>query len=111
MEIAVARKSGALVASVSGRIDGTNSKEFEDGLKSEISDDESIVVLDLENLTYISSAGLRAILLTAKHLGRRNAKFRISSVSPSVSEIFTVSGFDRIIPIFKTQDAAVEAKD
>ena len=63
-------------------------------------------------ISHTSAAqALRAILLTAKHLGRRNAKFRISSVSPSVSEIFTVSGFDRIIPIFKTQDAAVEAKD
>ena len=55
--------------------------------------------MDFEKLVYISSAGLRAILLTAKSLGNLNAKLALCSLSDQIREIFEISGFDKIITI------------
>ncbi len=109
MELKTERKDGALVAWVNERIDGANVLEFEEAVRSAIEDDDRAVVMDFENLTYISSAGLRAVLLTAKTLWDRDAKFALCSVSPSIREIFEISGFDKIITIHATQEEALAA--
>ncbi|MDE2792129.1 MAG: STAS domain-containing protein [Paracoccaceae bacterium] len=106
MEITTTTENGAVFAAVSGRVDGSNAKQFEDGLMAGVGEDSQALVLDLAELSYISSAGLRAILLTAKNLGKRNSKFLICSLNPAVAEIFSISGFDRIITIMKTRDEA-----
>ena len=82
-----------------GRIDGANAREFQTALDAAIDDNECAVVLDMERLSYISSAGLRVILLTAKALQGRNRKFAICALSESIREVFEISGFDKIIPI------------
>lgn len=109
MEISTGIENGALVASVTGRIDGTNAKQFEDDLLARISENSSKVVLDLEGLAYISSAGLRAILLIAKNLSQSDSELLICSLSPSVDEIFKVSGFDRILSTFSSRSKALES--
>ena len=67
------------------------------------------MVVDLAGLSYISSAGLRAVLLTAKSLSRRSAKFALCSPSKPIREVFEISGFDKIIDIHDTREAAVSA--
>ena len=56
------RQDGTLVAEVEGRIDGVTAAEFEDTMKSAISEEDAAVIMDLEGVSYVSSAGLRAIL-------------------------------------------------
>ena len=67
------------------------------------------LVLDMENLTYISSAGLRVILLVSKKLQRLSAKFGICALSESIGEVFQISGFDKIISTHRTQADALSA--
>ena len=57
MEIQTERANGTLIAKAEGRIDGVNARDFEEALKAAISTDDSTVVMDLEGLSYISSAG------------------------------------------------------
>ena len=101
------RQDGTLIARADGRIDGANAREFQVALEGAIDPSDSSVILDLENLSYISSAGLRVILMTAKTLQRQKAKFAICSLSPSIKEVFQISGFDRIIPIHSSVDDAL----
>ena len=101
------RQGTVLIASTEDRIDGVNAREFQDALQGAISDDDSAVVLDLEQLTYISSAGLRVILLVAKTLQRQDKNLAVCSLSGPVREVFEISGFDKIIPIHAN---LVEAK-
>ena len=68
-----------------------------------------VAILDLEQLSYISSAGLRVILMTAKGLERREVKFGICSLSESIQEVFQISGFDKIIPVNSSQAEAIQA--
>ena len=106
MELNAEHENGTLIAKAEGRIDGGNAREFEDALNASITEDDRAVIIDLERLSYISSAGLRAILLTAKTLGKRNAKFALCSLSDAIREIFEISGFDKIIAIHATLDEA-----
>ena len=90
-------------------MDGTNAQEFQGELSSAIAETDRAVVLDLEHLSYISSAGLRVILLTAKALQRQDAELAVCSLSDSIREVFAISGFDKIITVRDSQAEAVAA--
>ena len=109
MELNVERQGDTLIANAAGRIDGVNASDFEQSLSGAIDDSDTAVVVDLAGLSYISSAGLRAVLLTAKSLSRRSAKFALCSPSKPIREVFEISGFDKIIDIHDTREAAVSA--
>ena len=101
------RQGTVLVAITEDRIDGANAREFQDALQAAISDDDSAVVLDLEQLKYISSAGLRVILLVAKTLQRQEKQLAVCSLLGPVREVFEISGFDKIIQTHESQSEAV----
>ena len=96
---------------VVGRIDGVNAQEFQENLnqKTESSSDSQAVILDLENLSYISSAGLRAILLITKTLKSKQIKFAMCSLPDPIMEIIQITGFDKIIDIHESRSVAVTA--
>lgn len=100
---------GVLVISAAGQVHGMNAREFHDNLYKEIIASNNFVVLDLEKLSYINSAGLRSILLVGKTLQGRNTRFVLCSLSDSVKEIFKVAGFDRIIEMFESRSDAIAA--
>ena len=103
------KKSGALIAKAAGRIDGSNAREFQDALETFMEGEVAALVLDLEDLSYISSAGLRVILLVSKKLQRASAKFGVCALSDSIGEVFQISGFDKIIQPHRTQADALSA--
>ena len=103
------KKSGILIAKAAGRIDGSNAREFQDALETFLEGEVAALILDMENLTYISSAGLRVILLVSKKLQRSSSKFGICALSESIGEVFQISGFDKIIATHRTQADALSA--
>ena len=109
MKIGVERQGGALIATAEGRVDGINASDFEQALRNAISDSDTAVIVDLANLSYISSAGLRAILLIAKLLSKSSTKFGLCSLTDPIREVFEISGFDKIVAIHDTREAALTA--
>ncbi len=109
MGLATERQSGTLIARSYERVDGANARQFQDDLKEVIGEADRIVILDLQELRYISSAGLRVILLTAKSLTRQGAKFAVCSLSEPIQEIFSISGFDKVIPVHPSLSEAMDA--
>lgn len=101
------RDNGVLTVKVRGRVDGTNANDFQNAVKEELRDEDSVVMLDMEDLSYISSAGLRVVLMIAKALERRQAKFMIYSLSDSIRNVFEISGFDKIIGVFDSREQAL----
>ena len=85
MELNTERDGSTLIAKAGGRVDGTNASEFQDALKSAIEANDEAVILNFEELSYISSAGLRVILLTAKDMRTANVKFAVCSLSQPVA--------------------------
>lgn len=109
MELQSARESNVLIVDVAGRIDGVNAGDFESSLRETINEDDKAVVLNLEGLSYISSAGLRSILITAKNLGRRQSKFALCQVPSNIMEIIKIAGFNKIITVHDSRDEATSA--
>ncbi len=109
MEVRMERRGGALLAAPEGRIDSATARDFESKMKAAIQDDDSAVVVNLSQLSYISSAGLRAVLVIAKGLWRRDASFALCELPDTVREIVQLSGFDKIIQIHGSEAEAIEA--
>ncbi len=109
LELQTDQTEGVLIISVTGRIDGMNAQEFHKNLDKEIGVSENPVVLDLGNLSYISSAGLRSILLIAKTLQGRKTKFILCSLPGPIKEIFEIAGFDKIINVLESRSDAMAA--
>ena len=109
MEIRTEQKGEVLVALTEDRVDGANAREFQDTVQAAIAGQDCPVVLDMEQLVYISSAGLRVILMIARSLQGENRKFAVCSLVGPVREVFEISGFDKIIQTHDTQAKAVAA--
>ena len=107
MDISTELRGGVLIAKAQARIDGANAREFQDALQAAIDEHDCAMVLDMEDLTYISSAGLRVILLIARVLQRNNNDLALCSLTGPVREIFQISGFDKIIKTLDSQADAV----
>ncbi|MBC3907373.1 MULTISPECIES: STAS domain-containing protein [Undibacterium] len=90
-----------------GRLDSNNSAAFEKEILSAIDAGEVHILIDFSDLTYISSAGLRVILLTAKKTKAATGKLVLCSLSDSINEVFLVSGFNTILDIQANKDAAL----
>ena len=107
MGLNIERADRIMIATVQGRVDGANAQEFQKALEDAIDETDRAVVLDLENVTYISSAGLRVILMIAKVLDRQDAELAVCSLSDAIREIFEISGFDKIVPVRASQSDAI----
>lgn len=107
MGLNIERNDGILIAMAEGRVDGANAQEFQGALTDAIEPSDRAVVLDLGQITYISSAGLRVILLTARALRRQDAELAVCSLSASIREVFEISGFDKIIPVRDSRPDAI----
>lgn len=109
MGINAERSDGTVIARADGRIDSSNSREFHSELEAVVTDSDAALVLDFENVSYISSAGMRVMLLTAKSLQKSGTKFVLCAMNDSIREVFSISGFDKIIPIHSSQAEALNA--
>ena len=103
------RKDGVLIATLDGRIDGSNAGEFQTALESGIEARDNALILDFEKVSFISSAGLRVGLVIARKFNEPGKKFGVCTLSEPIREIVTVSGFDQIISVYESQAAAIKA--
>ena len=109
MELTTEREDGVLSLLLDGRLDGSNVSEFDEQVRAAIEDSGSVVVMDFEKLRYISSAGLRSVLMTARALGNKNLGFALCSLSEQIREVFEISGFDKIIAVHQSRADAIAA--
>ena len=100
MEVRFVRIGQILIAEVDGRMDGTSARDLETAVTSAISDADQGMICDLSGVPYVSSAGLRVILIVAKRLLKQNAMFSVCGLSANVAEVFRISGFSKIISIY-----------
>jgi anti-anti-sigma factor len=90
-----------------GRIDSASSPAFEKEILQQIEDGHRRMLLDFADLAYVSSAGLRIVLLAAKRMKASGGKLALCSLSPQITEVFEISGFSRILDIYPSRDAAL----
>ncbi|MBS0286052.1 MAG: STAS domain-containing protein [Proteobacteria bacterium] len=99
MEIKDDKIDGQTVVSLSGRIDSTAAVEFEEKLIEIIDTGCHVMVIDFLRVQFISSAGLRVLLLAAKKVKPYGGKILLCDMSKDVREVFDISGFSSIFEI------------
>jgi anti-anti-sigma factor len=100
MNVKTQEEKGYWVVKLEGRLDISNSSQFEQECMQWIEQGQRRFILDLGGLEYISSAGLRSILAATKKLKAQNGSLSLCSLSGLVEEVVTVSGFDNILRVF-----------
>ncbi len=110
MEIATRHVAGTVVARPVGRIDHLGAKPFEAALMplvNEAAARHGALVLDFSAVEYISSVGLRVLMVAAKQMREHQAQLLVASLQSVVAEIIAISRFDRILTVTATVDDAL----
>ena len=109
IEVAEERNDDVLVLLPVGRLDSGNARSFESVVMQRISGGEQRLIVDFSRLDFISSSGLRVLLIAAKALKADAGTLVLCGMKAHIEEVFRISGFDRIIPIKESREAALEA--
>ena len=97
MEISI-NHGKEMVVVLKGRLDTVTSVDFTNALeKEEVK--ENLVIIEMKDLEYISSAGLRALLALKKTLASNNKELEIHNLNPVCEEVFKVTGFNNILTV------------
>lgn len=107
MEITANLENGVSLVRLAGRFDAQTAATVDEGLQKAIADGGGKVLLDLTKVEYISSAGLRVLLSTAKRLTASSGKLVLCGLQPYVLEVFDVAGFTSIFNIQPDPAAAL----
>ncbi len=91
-----------------GRVDSDTAGTLEKTLTDLMSAGSKEIVCDFSSTTYISSAGLRVLLSVTKTLVRSQGRIVLCSLRPNVALVFTIAGFNQIMKIYPTRDAAIK---
>ena len=107
VEIQTIKKDNAMVVSVIGRMDATTAPEYEQRLNKLIESGQKSFVIDFIELEYISSAGLRGILVTVKAIKVAGGKIAFANIRNTVKDVFDISGFGTIFQINDSVESAL----
>ena len=108
MELKSRQEKEAKIVSVTGRIDGVTSPELETYLTEAAEGDAKILIVNFDELDYISSAGLRVILMLAKKMKAHQREFILVGVKGRIKQVFEMSGISSILNIRDTEGDALE---
>ncbi len=101
------REGGIAIASVLGRIDNASASDFQGLVEGGLGAGDDALILDMERVEFISSAGLRVCLILARRFTR--GRFALCSLTELNREVVAISGFDQLIDVHVSGAAAIEA--
>jgi len=107
MEITEETVGGVLVIAPSGRLDSNTSKTLEDCVLKHFAAGGPPTVMDLSGLVYVSSAGLRVLLMAAKRAKAGKRALALCGLSENIQEVFNMSGFGKLFQIYPARAEAL----
>ena len=100
------QEGNATVVTVGGRLDGVTSAIYEKNIRELIDGGALSLVVDMEELEYVSSAGIRGIMIMAKLIKEKNGQVCLANLKGNVRAVFNMCG---ITPLFKIEDSVAAA--
>ena len=110
MQITTRRLADVVIAAPVGRIDHQSAARLEAALApliAETAEQRGALVLDFSGVEYISSVGLRVLMVAAKQMREHQAALLVAALQGVVAEIFAISRFDRVLTVTPTLDDAL----
>lgn len=96
------------VVEMEGNLDTNTSVDAQEQINELINGGAMKFVVHFAAVDFVSSAGLRVLLATAKRLGGSGGSLRICGLNDEVNEVFEISGFSTILDVFPSLDAALQ---
>jgi len=104
------KKQAAIdVVCMSGRLDTNTAIEADAELKTLIASGAHQIVLNLKNLNYISSSGLRILIIALREVKKKQGDLKLACLKPAVKEIIHIAGFDRLFSLYDTEEEALKS--
>ncbi|MGB6063324.1 MAG: STAS domain-containing protein [Desulfomonilaceae bacterium] len=107
MQINVRMDQNLLIVSVEGRMDTVSAPEFQQRMEELLDREGKGILMDFEKLEYVSSAGLRSILIAAKKAKSLGGQVSCCSLQDMVRKVFDVSGFTGMLPVYDSLEDAL----
>ena len=108
MDISEDRRADAVILALSGKLDATTAKTFEDRILGVINSGAQRLVVDLSQLVYVSSSGLRVFLLAAKRLQATDGKIVLCALKDQIRQVFDLAGFSSFLSTYGSRDEAIK---
>ena len=109
MEIGEKRDGSIVVLRPVGYLDNDTSPLFQTRLLDVVGPGDGRVLVDLSGVEYISSAGLRALMAASKKTKAAGGRIAVAALQPMVKEIFEISRFSLVVPVYETSAEATAA--
>ncbi|HOW65627.1 MAG TPA: STAS domain-containing protein [Candidatus Paceibacterota bacterium] len=107
MDISTEKLSHAAIVRAIGRLDAAGAPMVEASCRALIQEKPKYLLLDMAAVNYVSSAGLRSLLVLAKAMKAAGGTLVLCSLTPSVREVMCLSGFDNILTLAADRSAAL----
>lgn len=108
LSVVVERNRTVAIFLVTGKMDGTNVRQFEQAAQEQIDTGSRILIFDFKHLHYISSAGLRALLMIARVIKDHDGKALFCELSDAIADMFDISGFNEVLDVRSTKAEALK---
>ena len=108
MQVDVKTQGDIAIATLAGEIDGKTAPEVQDRLLPVIAD-HSKLVIDMSQVTFLSSAGLRTLLLLYRQASTHNGKVALAGLQESIQDVMSITGFLNYFKVTKSVDEALKA--
>ncbi|CAA7624685.1 Anti-sigma factor antagonist [Candidatus Terasakiella magnetica] len=111
MKITVTRQAGTVIVTVSGRLSSAVADLFQDQLLAELEETPTALVVDFSGLRFITSAGLRTLIIAAKRARNDGYHVHLCGMADTIHEVFEVSGLLRIFVVHPSLEAGLAAAE
>lgn len=108
MELTVDKQTQATIVAAKGKLDAAGAPELETRCKALIQEGANRLLLDFAQVEYVSSAGLRSLLVLAKAVKSAGGGLALCGLVPAVRDVMSISGFDNILPLAADRAAAMD---
>jgi len=108
MDFETTKIDAVTVVAMEGNLDTNTSVDAQSHNNALIDEGATKLVTDFTKVDFVSSAGLRILLATAKKLGGIGGSLRICGLNEAVNEVFEISGFSTILEVFPSRDNALQ---
>ena len=102
------REGGVVTAALNGRVDSNNADQFQKMMEAGIEPKDKALIMDFEQVSYISSAGLRVVVVMAKKFKGPYRKLVICALSEPIRKLFTMTGLDQAMTVRGTRTEAMD---
>ena len=107
LEMTDSTEAGATIVAAAGKLDTLTAKSFESHLRTHVETGSGPLLVDMQAVDYVSSFGLRSILIIAKQMAPYGRKFVLFAPNPSVLDVLRVSGFLKVIAVADSKEQAL----